>query len=69
MVAESAGKSVGKFWGAGGSAGDGAAMGGFLGKGFGAAPRQRSLQHPEFSQHSSQHLPQLFSGFPRFSIL
>ena len=27
-------------------------------------PRQHSLQHPEFSQHSSQHPPQLFSEFP-----
>ena len=32
-------------------------------------PRQHTLQHPEFSQHSPQHPPQLFSGFPRFSIL
>ena len=32
-------------------------------------PRQHSLQHPEFSLQSSQHPPQLFSGFPRVSIL
>ena len=52
--------------GAGGSAGKGAESGVSLERNKEQHPLQHSLQHPEFCQHSSQHPPQPFSGFPSF---